>query len=374
MKIAIVVSSLRKAGPIIVVQNLVRNFNRKDHDIVIIKLMKDEAARSITNEFVEDGIKVYEFNTSRLKTELLTAIERRRFNELIQTINPDIIHTHGYQAVRLAAGVKDIPVLETIHNVPEEDFIKRYGKILGTYMLRRYYSSMKKLAAAVAISENVKNNNVPRLPELKVERIYNGVKVPESKYQSRDEARAQYGVKEDTTLFVSIGALLPMKDQLTIIRAFRKAFPRENRKVELWFLGKGPLWDECIREIGDDDRIKMLGWQYNVYDYLMAADYSISASHSEGFGLNYMESIFAGVPMIASDIPVFREFTGYFPELKQFEFRVGDSDELADRLVKATRTKIDMDEYIGIARKTFSASTMAAEYERFYKSLIGNRQ
>ena len=71
---------------------------------------------------------------------------------------------------------------------------------------------------------------------------------------------------------------------------------------------------------------------------------------------------------------MFREFTGYFPELKQFEFRVGDSDELADRLVKATRTMIDMDEYIGIARKTFSASTMAAEYERFYKSLIGNRQ
>ncbi|MDE6483959.1 MAG: glycosyltransferase [Duncaniella sp.] len=370
MKIAIVVSSLRKAGPIIVVQNLVRNFNRKDHEIVVIKLMQDEAARSITNEFVEDGIKVYDFHTSRLKTELLTALERRRFKKLIDTIKPDVIHTHGYQAVTLASAVRNIPVVETIHNVPEEDFIKRYGKLLGGYMLKRYYSSMKKITAAAAISENVKKINQGRLPDRRIERIYNGVKAPESRFGNKAEARAEYGVDTDTTLFVSIGALLPMKDQITIIRAFRKAFPKDNRKVELWFLGKGPLWDECMKEMGDDDRIKLLGWQYNVYDYLVAADYSVSASHSEGFGLNYMESVFAGVPVIGSDIPVFREFTTYFPAFKQFEFKVGDSDELAKRLVKATETKIDMSAYTEIARKVFSASTMAEEYEKFYKSLI----
>ncbi len=370
MKIAIVVSSLRKAGPIVVVQHLIRNFNRKDHEIVIVKLMADEAARSITQEFVDDGIKVYDFHSSRLKIELLTPLERRRFKKLIDEIKPDIIHTHGYQAVILASAIHNIPVVETIHNVPEEDFVQRYGKLGGNYILWRYYSMLKKLSAAAAISENVRNKNIPRLPGLEIRRIYNGVKSPESKYDDRWEARKSLSVRDDTTLFVSIGALMPLKDQLTTIKAFKKAFPRKDEKVELWFLGKGSMWDECVKEIDGDERIKLLGWQYNVYDYLIAADYSVTASRSEGFGLNFMESVFAGVPVIGSDIPVFKEFTTYFPALKQFEFRVGDSDELAERLKLAVNTRVDMEQYKQLAYDTFSAETMAKEYENFYKSVI----
>lgn len=370
MKIAIVVSSLRKAGPIVVVQHLIRNFNRKDHEIVIVKLMADEAGRSITQEFVDDGVKVYDFNSSKLKIELLTPLERRRFKKLIDEIKPDIIHTHGYQAVLLASAIKNIPIVETIHNVPEEDFIYTFGTLMGNYVLLRYYSAMKKLTAAAAISEEVRNKNLQRLPEMYIKRIYNGVKSPGVKYNTKSEAREAMNVSEETTAFITIGSLLPRKDPVTTIRAFKKAFPRKDEKVELWFLGKGSLREECLKEIDGDERIKLLGWQPNVYEYLIAADYSISASHAEGFGLNYMESVFMGVPVIGTNIPVFQEFTTYFPELKQFEFKAGDSDELAERLKLAVNTRVDMEQYKQLAYDTFSAETMAKEYENFYKSVI----
>lgn len=369
MKIAIVVSSLRKAGPIIVVQNLIRNFNRKDHEIVIIKLLQDEPSRSITHEFIADGIKVYELNCCKFGIELFTFHERRRFKKLIDEIKPDIIHTHGYQPVLLASAIKHIPVVETLHCVAKEDFIMTHGKTVGIYMLYRYYSSMKKITGAAAITDNVKYKNELQLPLLPIRRIYNGVKLPQCN-KSRESIRVQLHLENDTIMFVVIGALRKLKDPITIIRAFKKTFPIQSYKPTLWFIGKGVLYEECKKEIGDDDRIKLVGWQPNVYDYLEAADYSIAASHSEGFGLNFVESVAAGVPVIGTNIPPFREFTYYFSELRNFEFKPGNTDELANKLELAAKSSIDMSQYQERTRCLFSAQTMAKEYEKFYIDMI----
>ncbi|MBA3836658.1 MAG: glycosyltransferase family 1 protein, partial [Zymomonas sp.] len=38
-------------------------------------------------------------------------------------------------------------------------------------------------------------------------------------------------------------------------------------------------------------------------------------SHAEGFGIPLVEALAAGIPVIASDLPVFREIAGDIPEL-----------------------------------------------------------
>ncbi len=53
------------------------------------------------------------------------------------------------------------------------------------------------------------------------------------------------------------------------------------------------------------------------------ADALIAASYTEGFGLPLVEARHFGKPIIASDIPVFREVTEGSQSVRFFEVRVG---------------------------------------------------
>lgn len=369
-KIVLLVSSLRRSGPIVVVQNLLRNINRKKFSVHIIKLMADEQTRSITSEFINDDIPVHELNSSKLMIELFPNLVINRLRGLVDNIKPDLIHTHGYQACMLGARLsKQYRVVETLHCIASEDFISSKGPILGRYMLYRYLRNLNKIHGAAAISETVKEYYASKLDRVKIQLVYNGVALNRCTIP-KTNIRNVINDDESTVVFLVIGTLSKRKDPLTIIRAFKKAFPTDERSVRLYFLGKGNLHDECEAEINGDKRIKLLGWKPNVADYLDASNYTISASHSEGFGLNFIESISAGVPVIGSDIPPFREFYNIFKKLQILMFRVGDEDELAGIMKNAVNLKIDMSEYSKIASDLFSAKTMARNYETFYNHMI----
>lgn len=367
--IAIIVSSLRRSGPIIVVQNLLRNIDRSQFDIRIVKLMDDEPDRSITSEFIDDGFIVHELHSSKLMVELFPSLIARKLFRILEEINPDVVHTHGYQACMIGAHISNrYKVVETLHCIAGEDFISSKGRLMGKYMLHRYFNNLRKIKAAIAISETVKKYYATRLKSLDVKRIYNGISLYSEK-NTKKNIRNELGIPNSAKVFLVVGTLSHRKDPITIIHAFKKAFPSVKSSY-LLFIGKGLLHETCEKEIGDDSRIKLLGWKPNVSDYYDAADYSISASHSEGFGLTFIESISAGVPVIGTDIPPFMEFYEIFKDLKQFIFGVRQEDKLAEVLRKAFDMKIDMSHYSKTAIEMFSAKTMAKNYESFYSDLI----
>ena len=134
-RIVIIVSSLRRSGPIVVVQNLLRNIDRNKFDVQIVKLMEDEPSRSITSEFINDGFIVHELHSTKLKIELFPHGILKQLRKLLNVIKPDLIHTHGYQACLLGAKLADeYKVVETLHCIAKEDFISSKGHILGRYM------------------------------------------------------------------------------------------------------------------------------------------------------------------------------------------------------------------------------------------------
>lgn len=370
IRIVIIVSSLRRAGPEIVVQNLVRNIDRSIFDIQIIKLMDDEPSRSITSEFVQDEITIHELHSSKLKIELFPIHIIRRIRAILKKINPDIVHTHGYQACSIGARLsKQYKVIETLHCIAKEDFLSSKGFILGRYMLYRYLKSLNKIQAVAAISETVRKYYEKKLNNVYIRRVYNGVSLKTVEV-SKNDICTRLGISNTSKIFLVIGALSQRKDPITIIKAFKKAFLNSNQNVYLLFIGKGDLKERCLKLIGDDQRIKLLGWKPNVADYLAISDYTISASHSEGFGLNFIESISAGVPVIGSNILPFMEFYDVFPDLKSLSFGVGNVDELANILKKSVNNKFNIIQYSQKAMNMFSAKTMAKNYESLYKYLI----
>jgi 1,4-alpha-glucan branching enzyme len=78
-------------------------------------------------------------------------------------------------------------------------------------------------------------------------------------------------------------------------------------------IGGGPK-AEALKQhaeaTGYMDDIHFTGYVPTVYPFLPAFDVAVFPSLWEGFGLTPVEAMIAKVPVVASDIPVFREIIG----------------------------------------------------------------
>lgn len=374
-KVIFIVSSLRRSGPIIVLQNILRNLDPTRYIAEIIKLMDDDPTRSITNEFISMGVPIHELHLTKLQIELQSTRVARLIERIFVGIKPDVIHAHGYQPVIIASKLKiRVPKIETLHCISKEDYTMGRGLLMGLYMHRRYISAQRYLDGAAAISQAVKNYYLNIHPNANIKCIYNGVHLSETKQaRSKVEYKNNLGFASDDKIFVVIATLSERKDPLTVIKAFQMAFPANiATNVKLIFLGKGVLHDKCKSVIGNDQRITLAGWKPNVYDYLAAADYSISASHSEGFGLSFVESLAVGTPIIATDIPAFNDFFSLYKDLTQYRFEVGNVNMLADKMRKAVNESIDIKDITEDVSTRFSDTTMSNGYMDFYDEIISS--
>jgi len=118
-----------------------------------------------------------------------------------------------------------------------------------------------------------------------------------------------------------------------------KALSRLNDRTVLWVVGGGPesapLQALC-RELALDNRVRFLGCQRDVSQYMQAADCLVVPSlWQEAVGLTVLEGLACGLPVVASDVGGIPEFvkdgnTGFL-------FRAGDDRLLAD-IVQAIQT------------------------------------
>lgn len=139
----------------------------------------------------------------------------------------------------------------------------------------------------------------------------------------------------DAPVYIAVGTIEPRKDHVTILDAFEQAWAASS-PATLFIVGKcGWNVDALAQRLrAHPEQGRRLFWfeQANDADLaaLMArANALVQASVAEGFGLPIIEAGSLGMPLLLSDLAVFREIAGeearYFP--------VGDSAALAALLV-----------------------------------------
>ncbi len=129
------------------------------------------------------------------------------------------------------------------------------------------------------------------------------------------------------------GELNANKDQRTLINA---AMLCKNRIPELKVLlaGNGPLEGDLRNQIANnhaEEFIRLLGYRKDLENVVPTADVIVSCSHREGLGLNLIEGMLCGKPVVAAENRGHKELvedgtTGYL-------FPVGDSYALSERLI-----------------------------------------
>lgn len=116
--------------------------------------------------------------------------------------------------------------------------------------------------------------------------------------------------------FLCVGTIEPRKGQRQILRAFEQLW-KEGESVNLVFVGReGWNVESLARELRTHPELgQRLFWLDSVSDEYLEALYEesdclIAGSEAEGFGLPLVEASMRGIPIIARDIPVFREVAG----------------------------------------------------------------
>jgi glycosyltransferase involved in cell wall biosynthesis len=130
---------------------------------------------------------------------------------------------------------------------------------------------------------------------------------------------------QSSPAFLTVSTLEPRKGQQQVLEAFEQLW-KEGQDLNLVFVGQqGWKVEALTKQIeGHTEFGKRLFWLKGISDEYLEQIYGastclIAASLNEGFGLPLIEAARHGIPIIARDIPVFREVAGdsayYFSDL-----------------------------------------------------------
>ena len=112
---------------------------------------------------------------------------------------------------------------------------------------------------------------------------------------------------ETKTLFVAVGRIVEQKNFLALARVCSRLCREYD--FEVWIVGDGEQREEVevILKQENCNCVKILGMQSNPYKYLVKADFLVSTSFGESYGLVIQEALVLGVPVLATRCPAIEE-------------------------------------------------------------------
>jgi glycosyltransferase involved in cell wall biosynthesis len=196
-------------------------------------------------------------------------------------------------------------------------------------------------ATADALAEWTAENAPSRLRPLKIDWSHNGADIDNSVCMKGlpTDADAVLGRLRHNHSFLMVGTLEPRKGHVQVLDAFELLWEAGN-DINLVIVGKqGWMVKQLVERLRAHPELdKRLFWLEGISDEYLEKIYAastclIAASYGEGFGLPLIEAAQHKLPIIARDIPVFREVAGEYA----YYFHATSPNELA----KSIKTWLD---------------------------------
>ena len=129
----------------------------------------------------------------------------------------------------------------------------------------------------------------------------------------RDQARARLGVPpSDALVLGAVGRLVESKGFACLLDAFARVLA-QRPDSRLLIIGEGAgraALEAQVERLGLRDNVALPGHLDEAASLYRAFDWVAIPSSSEGLGLVLQEAVMAGVPVLTSDLEVFREQVG----------------------------------------------------------------
>ena len=312
----------------------------------------------------------------RLSNALLAHLEARTVTRAIKGRSFDVIHTFGYSPATMAA-IKwsrqhDIPLILELVNPMQTP----YQYLPGMRKLSQYDLSKQSIIVAISksLGEMCKKHDL-------IDNVWvrpNPVNtsqfslVPQS---IRSAARRTVSsAKESDVLLVYVAKYITRKNHTFLLDVLAKL--PDNVKLVLAGPALGdrdlvpglradqiPLLKQRANDLGIGQRVDITYGYVDMHEYLSAADVFCFPAEGEAMGTPVLESISAGVPVVANaDESTFQEWV---VEGKNGYLRPLDAEQWADAITKATKfsaeARANMSDHI---RETISTEVIDERYRK----------
>ncbi|SIO10502.1 glycosyltransferase [Fibrobacter sp. UWB11] len=369
IKVCYVISSLSNQGPPNVLYNIIQYMNFDQFDVSIITLVEEQSISRI-DEFRNLPISVYQICPVGIPSPIKMF---RDLKKKVLEIDPDILHTHCPRSMFLVPFLpQKYKKMETVHIFPGEQQKVMYGKIKGQAVIWLSHFFTKRMDLPIACSESVAAS-YKKEQDFSMKAIPNGCSLPiwEKNLAYKQNMRERLGLKQNLRYFIFVGRFSKEKNPDIILSAFKK-LQSEYDNVGLILLGNGNLFDDIKKQ--ENEKICVPGFKSNVYDYLIASDFYISASDVEGLANTLLESMTVGLPCVLSDIPSHREVLSKASETIGFLFNNKNQQEVENAMRNILNINVDVaSKHIQtLFSKYYTAKHMSELYQNEYRQLACN--
>ncbi len=277
----------------------------------------------------------------------------------------DLLHahtSHTHTTALLARAIRPrvrVVVSRRVDLIPHPGRLNRW----------KYLSPDALIAISKRIAEVMRQYGVP---SEKISTVHSGI--DSARLNVDPLPRSELPIGRDGPLLCNVAALVPPKDQETLIRAM-PAVLRVHPAAELVIVGEGKLRnaiETLIAELRLADSVHLLGYRKDVPRILRASDLFVLSSKAEGLGTSVLDAMAVRVPVVATD-------AGGIPEMVR-DCETGwlapreSPAELADRITAALnepdRAKTYAENAYRMVMSEFSAAAMVRGNVAVYEALF----
>ena len=281
---------------------------------------------------------------------------------LVDKANPDVVHVHGYKAAVLGclvAGVRRLPVVRTVHGLPEE----RWSRLAAYTRVDDWVCRLSECATAYVSRDLWQQAGSPPLSAVR-QVIWNGLDFARQPATRHDRGVFNIGI---------VGRLSPVKGHDVALAAL--AMLLRSTPAHLFVIGEGPL-DESLRRqaasLDISEQVSFVGFQQDMDTWYATFDAMVMPSRHEGLPYALLEAMGEGLPVVASAVGGIVEAIEH--ERNGLLVTPGAPDDLAGALELLARDTA-LRQRLGqaaatTARERFSAEAMASAYERLYRARV----
>jgi glycosyltransferase involved in cell wall biosynthesis len=294
-----------------------------------------------------------------------------------------IIKERGIEVVQGYQAVDGLHLYLAAHGLKNVKKVLSFqgGTIYDWKNRRTLLFLIPRMDANIVVSEGLKeyHRKFDRFDTKNFTVIYNGADTKRLA-PSGKSLRVELGLDEKVLLVGMVGNFYreERKDQLTVCKALPKVFASVEN-AHCIFAGRiepggEDRFADCLNfciENNLTERVHFLGGRSDIPDILSALDVFVLSSLREGLPVAVSEAMLAKVPLILSDIEPLLEVSdkGKCAEI----FAVGNSDELAEKMLKLLRNK-DLRNNLAsraceFARQNFSIEAHLQKLRELYEKL-----
>jgi glycosyltransferase involved in cell wall biosynthesis len=299
-----------------------------------------------------------------------------QLTRLLQNESFDLIHCHSTKAGllgRFAAAVTNTPTVFTVHGWGFYNTEYDWARSVITQG-ERVLARVTEEIVCVSWNDLKQGRHSGIIQKTNSTVIHNGVR-PLSFSDNRSHLEDVCSIDPATPVIGTIARLVPQKNPLAVLRT-AKQLQDIGRTVQTVVIGSGPLAENCKQYVVEHnlENVHLLGFREDALELLTDFAAFLLPSQFEGFPLTVLESLHAGVPVVAYDVGGVAEAIQH----GETGFIVSADDHVSfvehvKQLLADDMQRSEMgDRAQAVACEKFSVGRMVSDYNRVYNRVLSD--